>query len=472
MKNLKENKYRNILEFCNQELSTKIGYPGSLMSAIYGEIDQDQIRVGHTKNKIINNKIIGILPGSLAEVLINNVGSPWTESESYSVEVKNIEREVIEILGRYFGLDKHTSRGYVTSGGTESNTACMWWSRLWLCNKRIELLREQIKERENYTKRSLSVFKDSTKDLLKYIEINKNIDDLTSPIVFCSKDHTHYSIKKISALMKLDISFVDTYSNGQIKLQALEAKLIEHISQRPNKGIMMIVNIGTTITGAIDNVREVKNILDRCTNKGKISPYTIHADAACYGMIIPVTKPFGEVKDYFKNLGISTMTISGHKFLGTNILGIALTTKNFLEESFIENSLISYCGNIDDITISGSRSGLNVLWLYNTLLHLKLDSSTEIIEKIIQNNLVNARYFYKKLISIVGKNNVLWNSDQFNIVFPMPSHNLIKKYKLMPSLNNKVVACIQLNVDRKLIDIFINEYKMDMASAKRIKREI
>jgi histidine decarboxylase len=261
--------------------------------------------------------------------------------------------------------------------------------------------------------------------------------------------------------MKLDISFVNTYSDGQINLEHLEAKLIEHITHRPNKGIMMIVNIGTTITGAIDNVREVRNILDRCTNEGKICPYTIHADAACYGMIIPVTKPFGEVKDYFKDLGITTMTISGHKFLGTNILGIALTTKNFLDDSFIENSLISYCGNIDDITISGCRSGLNVLWLHNTLLHLKLDSSTEIIEKIIQNNLVNASYFYEKLVSIVGENNVFWNKNQFNIVFPMPTDRLIKKYKLMPATKDKVVACTQISVDKELIDTFINEYKAD-----------
>ena len=461
MKNFKNNKYKDILEFCTEELSTKIGYPGSLMSAIYGKVGQDQVKVGDKENKVIDNEVIGILPGSLAELHINNVGSPWKESESYSVEVKNIEREVVEILGRYFGLNKNTSRGYVTSGGTESNIACMWWSSLWLCNKRIELLKKQIKEKENYIKQGLSAFKNSTKDLLQYIEINKNIEDLTSPMVFCSKDHTHYSIKKISGLMKLDISFVNTYSDGQINLEHLEAKLIEHITQRPNKGIMMIVNIGTTITGAIDNVREVRNILDRCTNEGKICPYTIHADAACYGMIIPVTKPFGEVKDYFKDLGITTMTISGHKFLGTNILGIALTTKNFLDDSFIENSLISYCGNIDDITISGCRSGLNVLWLHNTLLHLKLDSSTEIIEKIIQNNLVNASYFYEKLVSIVGENNVFWNKNQFNIVFPMPTDRLIKKYKLMPATKDKVVACTQIRVDKELIDTFINEYKAD-----------
>ncbi|MDQ7089069.1 MAG: pyridoxal-dependent decarboxylase [Methylococcales bacterium] len=419
--------YQAILSRFNEELSIKLGYPGSLLSTLHGVLNPEQIEITASGQKIINNEVIGIMPNSLAEIHINNIGSPWKNSESYTIEIKDIEIEAIEILGHYFGLPKEVARGYITTGGTEANLACLWWSKLWLA-------RQQKKQ-------SSPPF----------------------PKVFCSQD-THYSIHKISHLMGFELGLIESDLTGEINLIDLECKLTHHIENNPKQSIIMVANIGTTVTGAMDDVLGIKHIFETITLSGKRLPYTIHADAACYGMIIPVTKPFHQVTNYFTDLGVNTMTLSGHKFLGTNILGIPLTTEPFLREAFEKNTrIISYCGNIDDITISGSRSGINILWLHNTLKQLRMDHSFELIEKMVAHNLENAQFLYNQLVALVGDEHVIWIKGQFNVVFPRPSVGLIKKFKLMPANDNKAVICTHINVSRDLLDEFINEYRQERA---------
>ena len=152
------------------------------------------------------------------------------------------------------------------------------------------------------------------------------------------------------------------------------------------------------------------------------------------------------------------------------VCGVALTTKSFLEKAFANsNNNIEYCGNIDDITITGCRAGLNVLWLHNTLMTLKLNEHNDIIKNLVETNLQNAEYFYHELSKIIGYQNVLWIPKQFNIVFDRPSKELISKYKLMPALSDKVVVCVLTNVTISLIDQFIKDYKNDWLCSSKLK---
>src|SRR3990167_1248675 len=86
--------YKALLRYINQLASHKLGYPVSLL----------------TYMGVINNQALGIQPGTLANVLLNNVGDPFKDSETSLLEVKRHEREIISILEKYYGLDKNEAR--------------------------------------------------------------------------------------------------------------------------------------------------------------------------------------------------------------------------------------------------------------------------------------------------------------------------------------------------------------------------
>src|SRR5579885_998775 len=89
--------YSALLRYVNQLASHKLGYPVSLLTYL----------------GVVNNKILGIQPGTLANILLNNVGDPFKDSETSLLEVKKHEREIISILEKYYGLKEGDARGYV-----------------------------------------------------------------------------------------------------------------------------------------------------------------------------------------------------------------------------------------------------------------------------------------------------------------------------------------------------------------------
>ena len=84
------NEFKSLLQYVDHLAQHKLGYPVSLLTYL----------------GVIDNRILGILPGSLANVLLNNVGDPFKDSETSLMEVKKHEREIITILEKYYGLKK------------------------------------------------------------------------------------------------------------------------------------------------------------------------------------------------------------------------------------------------------------------------------------------------------------------------------------------------------------------------------
>ena len=132
--------FDELLVYIDKLASNKLGYPVSLLSYL----------------GIIDNSILGIRHGSLANVLLNNVGDPFKDSETSLMEVKKHEREIFSILGKYYGLADNEARGYVTTGGTEGNFAALWWSKRFLINTAIssltaidDLIKKQEKEEQD-----------------------------------------------------------------------------------------------------------------------------------------------------------------------------------------------------------------------------------------------------------------------------------------------------------------------------------
>ena len=453
--------FKALLCYIDQLARHKLGYPVSLLTYL----------------GVIDNRSLGILPGSLANVLLNNVGDPFKDSETSLMEVKKHERELIIILEKFYGLEKNEARGYVTTGGTEGNFASLWWSKRFLINSSIDALiqaddviKTQSKEEQELTaaltKIALNDFEARTIHLQKMLDIKTSVEkyknivqQLLTPTVFYSKDHTHYSIPKIAEILRLNIKPVIANPDGSLNLNNLHKELLFHLGAHPRSPVIVIANIGTTITGAIDDVPGIKKIMEEIKPKPL---YTIHMDGALTGFVLPILKPFGDVKDYFGAIGVNTLAVSAHKYPGlSQPCGIVLARREFFDKAFEKSERsIDYVGNIIDVTITGSRSGLNVLMFYNALRTLELQKNNNKLQKMVEENLANARYLYDRLVELFGSEKVLY-LYHFNVIFPRPSAVLAKKYQLMLT-GERATICVLTNASRELIDQFIKDLKLDL----------
>lgn len=451
---------KSMLLYIHELANHKMGYPVSLLTYL----------------GVVDNRILGINPDSLANILLNNVGDPFKDSLTSLMEVKGFERKLIAILERYYGMAKDEARGYVTTGGTEGNFAALWWSKRNLINRALQSLiktddaikLQTAEEQEavaalakipnnDYKTRMLQLQK--ILDLRDAIAANKNIvQQLLTPTVFYAKGHTHYSIPKIAEILRLNTRPLMTNPDGSIDPQNFKKELMFHLGAHPYSSVIVVTNIGTTITGAIDNVPEIKKILEENPKK---PTYTIHMDGALTGFVLPILKPFGDIPNYFEYLGVNTLAVSAHKYPGlSQPCGILLARKSFFERAFEKSERsIDYVGDILDVTITGSRSGLNVLMFYNALCAMGLDKGNDKLKAMVDENLAHAKYLYDELVKIYGSQNVSY-PYHFNVMFPKPSMAMARKYQLMLTGGNATI-CVLTNVTKKLIDQFINDLKLD-----------
>ncbi len=462
---------KSLLLYIHTLAQHKMGYPVSLLTYL----------------GLVDNRILGIKPSSLANVLLNNVGDPFKDSLTSLMEVKGFERKLIAILEKFYGMQKDEARGYVTTGGTEGNFGALWWSKRNLINTALpeliqidDLIKIQTNEEQelqsaltkipnnDYQARVVQLQK--ILDLRDKISVNKNkVQQLLTPTVFYSKGHTHYSVPKIAEILRLNVRPLIANPDGSIDLQNFKKELLFHLQANPYSSIIVVTNIGTTITGAIDNVPEIKKILDEAPKK---PTYTIHMDGALTGFVLPILKPFGDIPNYFEYLGVNTLAVSAHKYPGlSQPCGILLARRPFFEKAFEKSERsIDYVGDILDVTITGSRSGLNVLMFYNALCTLGLDKNTDKLKKMVEENIDHAKYLYQALVKIFGEQAVSY-PYHFNVIFPKPSMAMARKYQLMLTGGNATI-CVLSNVTKELIDQFINDLKLDQEEAmKTMTRE-
>lgn len=467
LKNSSQQKeFETLLRYMLHLAKYKMGYPVSLLTHL----------------GVVNNKILGIAPGTLANILLNNVGDPFIDSQTSRMEVKRHERKLIRILEKYYGLSRDEARGYVTTGGTEGNFASLWWSKRYLINLVLDQLVEtddsiklQIKKEKDLVaslaKIPFNAYKERAEKLQKILNIKSiiataqnKVQQLLTPTVFFAEKATHYSIPKISEILRLNIRTINANQDGSMNLTNFRKELILHMGSHPNSAVIVIANIGTTITGAIDDVPGIKKVIEELKPK---PIYTIHMDGALTGFVMPILKPFGDIPNYFDALGVNTLVFSAHKYPGlSQPCGIILARRPFFEKAFEKSDRsIDYVGNIRDVTITGSRSGLNVLMFYNALRTLGLSDNPEKLKKMLSINLENARYLYKKLLDIYGPDKVSYPSH-FNVSFPKPSLQLAKKYQLMLS-DNIATICVLSNISKDLIDMFV----YDLLNDKEVSHE-
>ena len=313
----------------------------------------------------------------------NNVGDPFVES-NYHLNTHEFEREVLAEFMDLTAAPRAASWGYVTNGGTEGNLYGLFLAR----------------------------------------------ETQPEGIVYYSED-THYSVNKILRCLHLRNIMIKSRPDGSMDLDDLRETIRIHRDVPP----IIFANIGTTMTGAIDDLAGIHTILRDLA----ITRFYIHADAALHGMILPwVDRP----QAWNFSAGIDSIAISGHKFIGVPFpCGIALAKKANVDR--IARG-IDYIGSLDT-TLSGSRSGLAALFLWYAMRSIGREGFRERVSDC----LAVADYAIDRLES-VGRNP--WRHENSPIVvFDRPPAEITQRWQI--AIHDQIGHVITMpHVTREHID--------------------
>ncbi len=319
---------------------------------------------------------------------MNNVGDPFIDSR-YHLNTHEFEREVIHFFTGLTHAERHEIWGYVTNGGTEGNLYGIYLAR--------------------------EIYPDG---LVYYSEA------------------THYSVPKILRMVHARNIMIKSQSNGELDYRDLAETIRIHRDVPP----IIFANIGTTMTGAIDNLDNIKQIMQDLA----ISHYYIHADAALSGMILPFVE---HPQPFDFSAGIDSISISGHKMVGSPVpCGVVLAKKAHVQRIA---RAVEYVSTFDT-TISGSRNAITplILW-YAINTHGQAG-----FRRIIRHCLDIADY------AVAGFNqaniNAWRNPNSITVVFPRCAEDVLSKWQI--ALQQDIAHIITMpHVQTRHIDALLTD---------------
>lgn len=324
---------------------------------------------------------------------MNNLGDPFVTS-TYGVGSRELEKEVIQFFAELFRAPADNWWGYVTNGGSEGNLYGLYLAR--------EL---------------------HPKAMVYYSEA------------------THYSVQKNLHLLNMSNIVIRTQTNGEIDYEDLEYT----IRMNRHMPVIIMANIGTTMTEARDDVSKIKAILKKLA----IQHYYIHADAALSGTYSALIEPRPAFD--FED-GADSIAISGHKFLGSPMpCGVVVAKKSNRDR--IARS-VAYIGSVDT-TITGSRNGHSPLFLWYTIKRLGIAG----LKSRAMHSLATAAYTEQQLQAL---GIAAWrNANAITVNFPAPSAKICQKWQLAAEQGNSHIICMP-NVTASHIDLLVADLKTEL----------
>lgn len=322
---------------------------------------------------------------------INNLGDPFVPS-NYGVHSRQFECAVIDFFANMWKMEKDSYWGYVTTSGTEGNL------------HGILLARE--------------VFPDG---------------------VLYTSQETHYSVFKAAKYYRMECNSIPTLPMGEIDYDLLTAA----IEENRDKPVIINVNVGTTVKGAVDDLDRILRILNQLGIPRE--QFYIHCDGALFAMMMPFIDYAPEVSF---NKPIDSIAVSGHKMLGCPMpCGVTLSRKEHVKKL---EQRIDYLNSVDT-TIMGSRNGQAALYLWYRLRKKGVDG----IKADVVHCLETARYLRDK-ISDEGLKCKL-NDLSCTVVLERPlDETLISRWQLACEEDIAHVV-VMPNVTRSKIDRFVEE---------------
>lgn len=346
----------------------------------------------------------------------NHIGCHTLEGEHEAAfkGTQELEREVIAICAeQIFGGEKGQQDGYVASGGSEANIQALWMYRNYFMNT-YGLTPQQIG-------------------------------------VVYSED-THYSIPKGINILSLNPSRVSANRHTRLMESSSLETQIDNALSNGIQHFIVVLNMGTTMFGTVDDLDTVVAALSR-----KGVSFKIHVDAAFGGFVYPFLNTSSAFT--FKNHHISSFTIDGHKLLqapyGT---GIFITRKGLLENVCTQEA--QYVSGLD-YTLCGSRSGANAIAVWMILRYYGSEGWRSKMK------MLNDRT--DRICQRLNEMNVYYIRNPFVNIITMKAHHispqLAQQYCLVPDNHqqpNWYKIVVMPHVKQGIIDQFLEDLRDKM----------
>lgn len=330
----------------------------------------------------------------LLQYNLNNVGDPFIESH-FAMHTKGFEREVVQFFAELFHAPQKDWWGYVTAGGSESNLYGLY------------LAREMFPH-----------------GMVYYSEA------------------THYSVQKNLHLLGMQSIVIRTRENGEMDYDDFK----ETIQSHRHQPVIVLANIGTTMTEAKDDIVAIREIL----KKYAIKQYYIHCDAALAGPYLALL----EKGRFDFRYGADSIAVSGHKFIGApNPCGVVLVKKSNKDRI---SHAVSVIGSMDT-TITGSRNAVTPVFIWYALKKLGREG---LLRKAVQSMEV-AAYAVDQLNRAGIK---AWRNEYaLTVIFPQPSQKICYKWQLASDGGWSHLICMP-GITKAQIDAFVADMQEEVDS--------
>jgi histidine decarboxylase len=239
--------------------------------------------------------------------MTNNLGDPQVDG-AYPIHTKAQEREAVDKIATLLRAPAADRWGYVTSGATEGTEHALWMART----------------------------------------------RFPQSVVYYSQA-AHPCVPAAIERLAMRSVVVRTDVRGEIDYDDLTYQ----IDLRRDQAVIIVANIGTAITEAVDDVRRITALLDDLA----VTRRWIHADAALSGIPLALVDA-GKRPGYDFADGADSIIVSGHKFIGSPVPYGVLVVRDSLRPDGSRHAI--YTGSPNS-TLSNSRSGLAALALWYTL---------------------------------------------------------------------------------------------------------
>jgi histidine decarboxylase len=323
---------------------------------------------------------------------LDNLGSPWSpEPLLYGVNSTRFERRVIDWFADLYQLPADQVWGCVTSSGSQGNLHGLYLAR----------------------------------------------EAHPDGIVYYS-GAAHYSIAKAARLLRIPTQVVPAQANGEYDYAALDAALAAH----PDRPAIINVTLGTTVTGALDDLDHITAILTR----HRIEQVYLHVDAALSGMILPFLDDAPVIS--FSRYPIDSVAVSGHKFLGAPFpCGILIARRHHAARIRAD---VAYIGALDE-TIDGSRNGQAPVYLWHALT---TRGAGDGFRAEVATCRANAVYLQARLTAIGVPCSL--NEHSITVVLPEPPERVVRTWSLARHHGHAHVITVP-SATRTTLDAFVTD---------------
>lgn len=433
-----EKVYEHLYKYLDKVEENSIGYP---VNQLWDDSELDELFTLLIKEKIMRNtENSKFKEGMVLSQGKDDKGKPY---------VDNFINEIIDFFKtELFSQDQRKDfDGYVTTGGTEGNYIGLFIAR--------HLLGEDT-------------------------------------VLFLTKE-THYSVSKGASIFGLTIQYVNVISHesGNMDCQDLKYKIERYKNkisslQSDSKSkkklkIVVNVNLASTLKGSIDNLIDIKKVLNDCNIKEDDS--WIHCDGAAQGFLLPFIKEseakkvvpfkFEQKNGKEEHVSIDSISISGHKFMGAPFpCGICMfrvkSAKKVITEFYKKLSKQSnpksdeteeFYKKFRTIT-SGSQNYYMAVVIWKRIKQLGRNG----LRDFARNCMTVTEYAMTELEKAAGETGVRPFRNKYSNVItltPSPSEDVMNKYNL-PNIeggDNIGHIVIMPHVSAEKIDEFIEDIK-------------